>query len=161
MTLWIWYLIFLIPNISDIRYFWYPIFPIPNISNTRYIWYDTWYFWYPYFWYPIYLNLFHMPNRATTISVKFFAPFVFLLFLFLCINSWRLGGIFVLFYSFLHFYSYFCIFWSFALLLYFALLTNSWRPSVFLYLLTQAQWLRPLAWWPKEPNGQTARLVLA
>ena len=51
MTLWIWYLIFMIPYISDIRYFWHPIFLIPNISDTR------------YFRYPIYL----IPNISDMI----------------------------------------------------------------------------------------------
>ena len=39
MTLWTWYLIFLIPNISDTQYIQYPIYLIPNISDTQYIWY--------------------------------------------------------------------------------------------------------------------------
>ena len=72
-TLYFWYPIFLISDISDTRYFWYPIY-------FRYIWYGTWYFWYPYFWYPIfiipdindtqyiwyfwYMNLFLIPNRG-------------------------------------------------------------------------------------------------
>ena len=72
-TLYFWYPIFLISDISDTQYFWYPIY-------FRYIWYGTWYFWYPYFWYPIfiipdindtqyiwyfwYMNLFLIPNRG-------------------------------------------------------------------------------------------------
>ena len=72
-TLYFWYLIFLIPDISDTqyisdisdmvldisdihisdtRYFWYPIFIIANINDTQYIW---------YFWY---MNSFQMRNRG-------------------------------------------------------------------------------------------------
>ena len=56
--------------------------------------------------------------------------------LFLCNNSWRLGGGFVV-YSFFIF-TLFCLFWPFAFLLYFAFLagcTNSWRRRVFIFVL--------------------------
>ena len=39
LTLWTRYLIFLIPAISDTKYFWEPIFLRPNISETQYFWY--------------------------------------------------------------------------------------------------------------------------
>ena len=82
LTLWTWYLIFLIPDISDTWLFWYLTFLIPDISDTQYFWYpiflrpdisETRYFWGPiflrpdiseiwYFWDPIFL----WPNISDT-----------------------------------------------------------------------------------------------
>ena len=80
----IWYLIFSYTHISDTHipdtpYFWYPIFQIPHISDTQYLLYpifmiheisDIRYLW--YFWY---MNLFLIPNRATTIWCQIFYSF--------------------------------------------------------------------------------------